>query len=310
MGMRADVEGVLSGDPSRRWTLVAVAETLGLSKGAVQRGLKAEGTNFTQVRAGLAAAPAKKKAPAKQAAPKKAPAKEAAPKKGAAKKAPAKKPGAKKSASAAKKPAPAKKAPAKKAEPASEAPLPPAPEGFEAPPPADFAELPVAYGVDRVSAMATDPHTLFVYWELTPGGVSRARAKASGALNLRVYSIDAEGTQGAPLHDIEVQDWISQVTLRFDAPGKRVVAVLGARDDNGLVHIVRSHIVELPRLSPGNGPVVFSQVVGAKVEPVDGTATSDPDALRGFRLAQLFGQEATDLNRMLGSSDTLQGANS
>ena len=53
----------------------------------------------------------------------------------------------------------------------------------------DEAELPARYGTDTVHAMARDPGTLFIYWELTEAG----RGDAAARLPAAARALDSAG---------------------------------------------------------------------------------------------------------------------
>ncbi|NQU08850.1 MAG: DUF4912 domain-containing protein, partial [Candidatus Abyssubacteria bacterium] len=101
--------------------------------------------------------------------------------------------------------------------PAPEGPTPEGPVGEEpeSRPPVEAAhptELPRRYGEDRIVAMVRDPHWLFVYWEITPQSLRRARGELEGEgadskLTLRVYDVtgaDLTGEDANRLFDVVV----------------------------------------------------------------------------------------------------------
>ncbi|MBI4957741.1 MAG: DUF4912 domain-containing protein [Myxococcales bacterium] len=59
------------------------------------------------------------------------------------------------------------------------------------------AELPAGYGVDEIVALAVDPTTAYVYWEVRPARFARARwSDPTGKLVVRVLTAEVEGGHG------------------------------------------------------------------------------------------------------------------
>ena len=137
------------------------------------------------------------------------------------------------------------------------------PEALPPPPPLEplpaMAPLPDTFGEDRLVVMARDPESAFLYWELTPNGVGRARdtlgaAAARAQLTLRIYR--GEGPESTH-EDHPVQDWVGRYTLQLERSGLRVAASIGFLADQVFVHVTQSAAVRLPRRAPGDAPVRF-----------------------------------------------------
>src|SRR5208337_990093 len=74
------------------------------------------------------------------------------------------------------------------------------------PPSIDAGDLPWTYGEDRITAMARDPESAYVYWEITDDGIASARSRlgaagAHGWCNLRVYDTTGRDFDGVNAHD-------------------------------------------------------------------------------------------------------------
>ncbi len=141
--------------------------------------------------------------------------------------------------------------------PAAEPPAPPPLPPLEPLPP-----LPDAFGEDRLVLLARDPESAFLYWEITPDGVSRARAAlgasaARAGLILRLYIGDPATDDGVEIVDRTVQDWVGRYTIHFDRPGQRATASIGFLAEGVFVHVTQSTPVRLPRRTPGAAPVRF-----------------------------------------------------
>ncbi|MBI5073599.1 MAG: DUF4912 domain-containing protein [Nitrospirae bacterium] len=111
-----------------------------------------------------------------------------------------------------------------------------------------FGGLPEEYGENAVIALAVDPNTVFVDWEVIPKDIS----DKEGELNLRFYDITG----------IEFNDWNANAVLDvlinkrvgsgfFDIhmPGRDVVVAVGILSPtSGFMPIVRSDMVSFPEL--------------------------------------------------------------
>jgi hypothetical protein len=232
-----------------------------------------------KAQAEAAAAPKKAREPA---APKAQAATAAAPKKAREPAAPKAQAAAAAAPKKARKPAVAETA--KEAAPV-EAPLPEAPPAFRTPAPAVPPPLPTVTGVDHVAAVPLDPQHLFLYWELTTGGLARARAglpdvELASRLILRLY-VFGDGDGVAPeIRDEPVDDWLGRRRLRLERPGLRVAAAVGFRAGEVFVGVARSAPVHLPHPAPGTDAVRFVDLSGGRPTPAPTPVGVDGAVLR------------------------------
>ena len=117
------------------------------------------------------------------------------------------------------------------------------------------AELPRAYGEDRIVAMVRDPHWVFAYWELTPGSVERTRHKFAGdgeraTIALRVYDTTGvvfTGENANSHYDIEVgnaDNWY----INTGRPTRSYCLDIGLLSPRGaFATIARSNPADTPR---------------------------------------------------------------
>lgn len=166
---------------------------------------------------------------------------------------------------------PAPPAPAAAAGEAPSSPTRPPPAPPPGPPPEPFGMLdleepPDTYGVDEVAVLARDPFTLFVYWEITGEGRTRARdaLAGDGALVLRLFSVRAhvEGGVETATHDVELDRDHGRRYLGAPWPGAAVSAAVGLRAPDGrFAPIAHSPRVKVPYAGPGpDGPVEWMEV--------------------------------------------------
>jgi hypothetical protein len=95
--------------------------------------------------------------------------------------------------------------------------------------PLDDEDLPDRYEVDEVVAIAVDPQTVYVYWEVRPTTLARARAASpDGALDLRVHSVSASwhGPE-ATSRDVKVDELYGERFLRDVTPGAHLRVSIG-----------------------------------------------------------------------------------
>jgi hypothetical protein len=142
----------------------------------------------------------------------------------------------------------------------------------------DLEEPPERYGVDEVTVLARDPHTLFAYWEVTPEGRAAARANlgSDGQLVLRIYAVTIrpEGGLSTDTYDHHL-DW-DHGRRYFGAPrpGAHISAAVGLRGPDGrFAPIAQAPRIRVPFAEPGPaGPVEWMEVSparsrGERVEP-------------------------------------------
>ena len=131
--------------------------------------------------------------------------------------------------------------------------------GLESRPPAEAAhptELPRRYGEDRIVAMVRDPYWLFVYWEITPQSLWRARGEledegADSKLTLCVYDVtgaDLTGEDANRLFDIEVAGDADNWYINTGEPERSYRVDIGLLTPRGEYRtIARSNTASTPR---------------------------------------------------------------
>jgi hypothetical protein len=100
-----------------------------------------------------------------------------------------------------------------------------------APREADAAALPERYDVDEVVAVAVNPRTLYVYWEVRPRTLAHARVRdAGGHLVVRVVVVAAtwDGPRSV-LHEVSVDELFGDCFVRDATPGANVRVSIGWR---------------------------------------------------------------------------------
>jgi hypothetical protein len=141
--------------------------------------------------------------------------------------------------------------------------------------------IPWGYGADRVTAMVVDPERLYVYWEVTDGSVTSARAALGPAgahawLNLRVYDITGrlfDGTNAHSYLDHRIERHDRQYFFAINKPTSSACVEVGLMSDEGyFAKIIRSGRVEFPRREPLPGGAVEWLTVRASGEIQHGAA--------------------------------------
>ncbi len=167
---------------------------------------------------------------------------------------------------------------------ASVADLPETPEGFGTPPEVTGMAPP---SEDRVVAVARGPRSVYVYWSLTEGTVSRGAREGPGQLTLRIYT---SGERGAQARSLPTSEWVGERVVDVPA-GCRVVAAVGFERGDAFTHLARAAAVRPPVGAPGGGPTQMS----------DGSAAeADSSALQRFSLSRArVGKKIADLAEAL-----------
>jgi hypothetical protein len=159
------------------------------------------------------------------------------------------------------------------------APQPPAPSG-EPFGMLDLEELPDTYGLDECEVLYKDPQWVFVYWEVTDGGLAGARAQlgssggaGSARLVLRLFSTVA-GPQGMDRHTQDLDlDWNhGRRYFQSPRPGVHLRAAVGLLSTEGyFAPIAHSSLVRLPPQAPdtSDGPVEWMEVLAGKTRGRD-----------------------------------------
>ena len=137
--------------------------------------------------------------------------------------------------------------------------------------------IPWSYGQDRVTAMAVDPETLYVYWEITDPAIARARSALGAAgdaawLNLRVHDTTGIIFDGGNAHswfDHGLGRSDRQWFFRIGKPSSSATVELGMRaPDGGFVRIARSSRVDFPPVAQAPWSEPEWMTVLASGEPV------------------------------------------
>ncbi|PYM85401.1 MAG: hypothetical protein DME06_07270 [Candidatus Rokuibacteriota bacterium] len=150
----------------------------------------------------------------------------------------------------------------------------PGPVDLEPSEPPVLGHIPWGYGDNRVTALARDPHWIFVYWELTDDAIARARAEV-GAPDaecvLRVYDTTYrlfDGTNANWSMDVPIHRPSNNHYVCVNRPASTLHVDIGVKSREGyFAKIARSAPAEMPRdsispdtrvewmtVQPGEGP--------------------------------------------------------
>ncbi len=141
-------------------------------------------------------------------------------------------------------PAVAEEAATQKEAPAAAAEI--APEPLSEPP------LPQRYEVDEVVAIAVDPRTIYVYWEVRATTLAHAQAAhPGGALHLRIASVTAswEGP-AAETRDLHVDSLYGDRFVRDIRPGSLIRVSVGWKSAGGFEPLAVGDELSAPRMLP------------------------------------------------------------
>jgi len=110
------------------------------------------------------------------------------------------------------------------------------------------AGLPEEYGENALIAMAVDPNTIFVDWEIVPGEI----AGKEGDLTLRFYDItgiDFDGSNANAVIDIRIPQRVGNGFFVISMPGRDVIVEAGVvRPEGRFFAVMRSEVVSFPFL--------------------------------------------------------------
>ena len=108
--------------------------------------------------------------------------------------------------------------------------------------------LPEEYGENALIAMAVDPNTIFVDWEVVPGEI----AGKQGEMALRFYDVTGIEFDGGNAHailDMRIMQRVGSGFFVIHMPGRDVVVEAGILGPEGSFHsVVRSDVVSFPFL--------------------------------------------------------------
>jgi Domain of unknown function (DUF4912) len=155
--------------------------------------------------------------------------------------------------------------------PLPRAPSPPAAVPAPAPVLAPLLEeppLPERYGVDEIVAIAVDPRTIYLYWEVRPTTLAHARAvRPEGQLSVRVASVIAswEGPV-VDTRDLHVDALYGDRFLRDVQPGSNVRVSVGWLSAGSFEPFAVGSEVTAPRAVPVES--VAQEVARWEAEPV------------------------------------------
>lgn len=128
--------------------------------------------------------------------------------------------------------------------------------------------LPQRYEVDEVVAIAVDPRTIYLYWEVRPTTLARARARRpDGALCVRLASVTAswEGPV-VDTRDVQVDALYGDRFVRDVQPGSNVRVSVGWKSAEGFEPFAVGADVMAPRMVPVES--VSQEVARWEAEPV------------------------------------------
>jgi hypothetical protein len=148
-------------------------------------------------------------------------------------------------------------------------------------------DIPWGHGQDRVTAMAVDPESLYVYWEVTDEAIERARAGlgpdgGDARLVLRVYDVTNrifDGTNAHHYFDHSISRADRQWFFFLGRPSSTAVVEVGLLSPDGhFARIARSGRTDFPRREPGPpGGVEWLTVLSASGD-VGETVTGEREA--------------------------------
>ncbi len=117
------------------------------------------------------------------------------------------------------------------------------------------AELPAAYGIDRIVMMVRDPYWIHSYWEVTGDSVNRAKEQLGERwdghrwiLRVRSYTGEGEAQPGTELFDIDVNPDAKNWYIRVPQTDCSYDGMIGVLTRDGTFYpFARSNRVHTPR---------------------------------------------------------------
>ncbi|MCU0241421.1 MAG: DUF4912 domain-containing protein, partial [Vicinamibacteria bacterium] len=119
--------------------------------------------------------------------------------------------------------------------------------------------IPWVYGMDRVTGMAVNPETAFIYWEVSDEAIAHARKGLGDAgqdawLALRLYDVTGlifDGTNAHRYFDIKVDRSDRHWFVHVGCPSSTWCVEIGMKSYEGyFVRMARSGRVDFPRRAP------------------------------------------------------------
>jgi Domain of unknown function (DUF4912)/Tetratricopeptide repeat len=116
------------------------------------------------------------------------------------------------------------------------------------------APLPDRYGVDEIVAIAVDPRSVYLYWEIRPTTLARARARRpDGSLGIRVISV-APSWEGpiVSARDVAVSALFGDLFIRDVEPGSNVRVSVGWLAGAEFEPLAVGAEIAAPRVTPAD----------------------------------------------------------
>jgi len=125
----------------------------------------------------------------------------------------------------------------------------------------DFSGLPDEYGETSIIAMAVDPNTVFVDWEIIPRDI----AGEEGDLTLRLYDItgtEAMVSDVIAAIDVRINKRVGRDFFYIGMPGRDIIVEEGIMTPQGaFLPILRSDIVSFPARLANDGLGIIQKLL-------------------------------------------------
>lgn len=127
--------------------------------------------------------------------------------------------------------------------------------------------LDVALGRSRLEAIPRDPHTAWVYWELTAESMREALGPLDSLPPLELQVRGRSGSEALVSSSYFVSHWVAGQFVEGLNPGMPFDVVLGARVDSEFIPIASTSLKRAPRQSAGTRPTAFVTVPDSRQGP-------------------------------------------
>jgi len=116
----------------------------------------------------------------------------------------------------------------------------------------DAADAVSAFEVDEIVALAVDPTTVYLYWEIRPATLARARAEhPEGALTVRAATVVARGSSTVrDVRDVRVDALFGELFVHGMAPQANVRVSVGYKHTGGFEPFAVGIELQTPRVAP------------------------------------------------------------